>query len=189
LLIDNYDSFTYNIVELLRSLDLQNITVVFNNQITVLQAAKYDKIIISPGPATPIESGNIIEIIQALSPTHSILGICLGHQAIAEAFGASLIQLALPHHGYQTEIEAHKPHRIFNEIEMPCKVGLYHSWMVDASHFPACLEITSFSNDGHIMSLQHKEYDVSGIQFHPESYMTKHGKQMLGNFFTNTTKK
>ena len=182
MLIDNYDSFTYNIVEMLHCLNMHSIQIVYNDQISIDEAKKFDKIIISPGPATPRESGNIIDIIQALSSTHSILGICLGHQAIAEAFGANLIQLSLPHHGFQTEITTHQAHRIFNHIEMPCKVGLYHSWRVNDKEIPACLEITSYSKEGHIMSLRHRMYDVHGLQFHPESYMTSQGNIMLNNF-------
>ncbi len=217
LLIDNYDSFTFNIVELLRQLQVSDFTVIKNDEINSEEAGRYDKLIISPGPAIPSESGNILPIIQALSPTHPILGICLGHQAIAEAFGAKLRNEAIPYHGFQTEIRIIQEHRLFRSpmSDQPfvasgqcpenfihtkdtdsqtntlisnikhltsLKVGLYHSWSVDETDFPACLQITSYSNEGNIMSLRHKEFDVHGVQFHPESYMTAHGKELLANF-------
>jgi anthranilate synthase component II len=182
LLIDNYDSFTFNIVELLRSIGCGDLSVILNDKIDIEAASNFDKIIISPGPATPQESGNILHVIQSLASTKSILGICLGHQAIAVAFGGKLIQLNKPHHGFSTEIIHHKPHHIFNNLAMPCKVGLYHSWMVDEVNLPSNLQVTSYSKEGHVMSLRHHEFDVHGVQFHPESYMTENGKMMMKNF-------
>jgi anthranilate synthase component 2 len=185
LLIDNYDSFTYNIVELLRQLNYPNPTILKNDEISIEHASEFDKIIISPGPATPSASGNIIDIIRALAPTHAILGICLGHQAIAESLGAQLINLAHPYHGYQTEIKLCQTHYLFDGIcdsTSSMTVGLYHSWVVDEINFPAELEITSRSTENYIMSFKHKIYDVHGIQFHPESYMTLHGKELLANW-------
>jgi anthranilate synthase component 2 len=182
LLIDNYDSFTYNIVEQLRCLQINEIQIKKNDEIDAHKASHYDKIIISPGPATPRESGNIISIIRSLTSTHSILGICLGHQAIAEALGGKLSQLSNPLHGYQTTIKTNKSHSIFKGIDMPCKVGLYHSWYVDENHLPDCLEITSHSKEGIIMSIKHKLFDIHGVQFHPESYMTKDGLEIIKNF-------
>ncbi|GBL34429.1 anthranilate synthase component 2 [Filimonas sp.] len=204
LLIDNYDSFTFNIVELLRQLGISDFTVMKNDEVNGDSARTYDKLIISPGPAIPSESGNILDIIQTLAPTHSILGICLGHQAIAQTFGAKLRNEAIPYHGFQTEIKIINEHRLFrckanpiqstnpdpqtnpltSDIEhlTSFKVGLYHSWSVDETDFPSCLEITSYSKEGNIMSLRHKQFDVHGVQFHPESYMTSHGKALLANF-------
>lgn len=184
LLIDNYDSFTYNIVEVLRQLNIKEISIVKNNEISVDQARQFDKIIISPGPATPSESGNILEIIEALAPSHSILGICLGHQAIAEVFGGQLRNMSHPYHGYQTQLEILKPHKIFSFDEgiQKLKVGLYHSWVVEETNFPDSLEITSKSTEDHIMSFKHKTFDVHGVQFHPESYMTVFGKEIIAGF-------
>jgi len=187
LLIDNYDSFTFNIVELLRQLDVDTFSIYKNDAITIDQARDFDKIIISPGPAIPSESGIILELIKALSSTHSILGICLGHQAIAEAFGAKLTNEKIPYHGFQTSLQLVKEHTLFRnlaslKVSSELRVGLYHSWSVDVENFPVCLEITSFSNEGKIMSLRHTKFDIHGVQFHPESYMTSFGKEMLSNF-------
>lgn len=192
LLIDNYDSFTYNIVELLRQLNVNEITLRKNDEISVVEARSFDRIILSPGPATPIESGNLMEIIQTLSPTHSILGICLGHQAIAQCFGASLKNESVPYHGFKSELNIIAEHKLFKGIPLPSShltshisslsIGLYHSWTVDELNFPTCLEITSKSREGNIMSIKHRTYDVHGLQFHPESYMTDFGKEMVRNF-------
>lgn len=189
LLIDNYDSFTYNIVELLRCLHIRNFTVVKNDEISIDTARTFNKVIISPGPDLPAAAGNILSIIQALAPTHSILGICLGHQAIAEAFGAVLKNEVVPYHGFQTSLQVVKRHRIFygihgeeGDYDQPLRVGLYHSWTVEENSLPSCLEVTSYSTEGNIMSLKHKAFDLHGVQFHPESYMTDFGKEILGNF-------
>ena len=192
LLIDNYDSFTFNIVELLRQLDVDTFSIYKNDEITIDEASDFHKIIISPGPAIPSESGIILELIKALSPTHPIFGICLGHQAIAEAFGAKLKNEPVPYHGYQTSIHLVKKHSLFRNLDQNSslgpsefRVGLYHSWSVDEDYFPVCLEITSFSKEGNIMSLRHKEFDTHGVQFHPESYMTSYGKEILANFLSD----
>lgn len=171
-------------MELLRQSGLSEFSVFKNDEIAIDEAKEFDKIIISPGPATPLESGNILEIISALSPTRSILGICLGHQAIAESFGAKLRNIEHPNHGFQTEIEIINEHKIFSfhQSVKKIKVGLYHSWVVDEKEFPGCLEITSVSVQNRIMSLKHKEFDVHGVQFHPESYMTDYGKEMMEQF-------
>jgi len=186
LLIDNYDSFVYNIVELLRQLNYTEVSIKKNDEISVEEASEFTHILISPGPATPRESGNILEIIKALAPTHKILGICLGHQAIAEVFGATLIQLPHPQHGYQSEIVGVTDTRLFKGIQIderhPFQMGLYHSWLVDKIDFPECLQITSLNREGQIMSLRHREFQVSGIQFHPESYMTPLGTVLIGNW-------
>ena len=184
LLIDNYDSFTYNIVELLRSLSISNFTLV-KNEVSIAEASGYSKIILSPGPATPSESGNILGIIKALGATHSLLGICLGHQAIAQAYGATLRQLEHPYHGFQTRLNITERHKIFDfPHQSDLVVGLYHSWVVDEQEFPDCLTITSRSHENHIMSIRHKTHDVHGVQFHPESYMTGYGREMLSAFLS-----
>ena len=185
LLIDNYDSFTHNIIGLLKQINATDITLVKNDGITIHEAALFDKIIISPGPATPTESGNILDIIKHLSASHAILGICLGHQAIAEAFGGKLINETKPYHGFTTNIQLINAHHLFDHIltkNNMMQVGLYHSWSVDASTLPDCLIPTSISTENIIMSLKHKNYDVHGVQFHPESYMTIHGAQLIKNF-------
>lgn len=186
LLIDNYDSFTFNIVELLKQLAVIDFTVCKNDEIDSYQAEQFDKIIISPGPALPAQSGNIIHIIQSLATTHSILGICLGHQAIATAFGGGLVNEMLPFHGFQTQLNQVEDHYIFNHIPHPIKVGLYHSWTVDETQLPECLQITSYSTENRIMSVKHKTYDIHGVQFHPESFMTDYGKLILQNFLSKS---
>ena len=179
LLIDNYDSFTYNIVEMLRQLNVLDLSIFKNDEISIKKAAEFDKIIISPGPATPKDAGNILELIKTLSPTKSILGICLGHQAIAEAFAGKLINLEKPFHGNKTEINVVEPHSIFRNLPKKFNVGLYHSWIVEQETLPECLVPTSFSTSNYIMSLKHKIFNVHGIQFHPESFMTEYGKEIL----------
>lgn len=186
LLIDNYDSFTYNIVEVLRSLAIDDISIFKNDELSVDVASSFDKIIISPGPATPQESGEILPIIHSLGPTHSILGICLGHQAIAECYGAELINMDKPLHGFQTQLDIASTHTLFEGIEKDeLTVGLYHSWLVNPLSLPEILTVTSYSTEGHIMSIKHKEFDVHGVQFHPESYMTPLGKNIMKNFLTS----
>lgn len=191
LLIDNYDSFTYNIVELLRQLHVTDYVLRTNDEVAVDYAAGFDAIILSPGPATPKESGNLLPVISALAPTHPILGICLGHQAIAQAFGGKLRNEALPYHGFQTTIHVVKPHLLFNGLPRdendsilpaPFKAGLYHSWSVDEHDFPGDLEVTAYAAEGNIMALRHRRYNVHGLQFHPESYMTAFGREMVENF-------
>lgn len=182
LLIDNYDSFTFNIVEILRLLNVTDLSIVKNNEISVEHASHFDKIIISPGPATPQESGNILDIIQQLSPTKSILGICLGHQAIAVAFGGTLLNLARPFHGFSTQLKMIEAGYLFKNLPAAFQIGLYHSWIVDKETLPSCLQITAVSSEKIIMSIKHKTFDVQGIQFHPESFMTEFGKEMFVNW-------
>ncbi len=178
LLIDNYDSFTYNIVELLRQCNVHTITIVKNDEVTIAIAKQYTHIIISPGPKVPKESGTILCIIKELYTTHSILGICLGHQAIAEAFGATLHNFEHPKHGCIETIETEKE-ILYNSLPKNFNVGLYHSWYVSSNNFPQELQITAKTKEGIIMSLKHKNYKVWGVQFHPESYMTEYGKEIM----------
>jgi anthranilate synthase component 2 len=191
LLIDNYDSFTYNIVALLQQLEVDDLTLRKNDEIEAAEASLYDAILLSPGPALPVASGNLLDIVRQLAPTHPILGICLGHQAIAEAFGGCLRNEALPYHGYQTSLRFVKPHHLFDglprdaeDANLPAsfKVGLYHSWSVDETNLPEALEVTAYSTEGNIMAMRHKTYNVHGVQFHPESYMTEYGKELIWNF-------
>lgn len=167
---------------MLRQLNVTDLSIVKNNEITVEQASHFDKIIISPGPATPQESGNIVEIIVQLSPTKSILGICLGHQAIAEAFGGTLQNLARPYHGFRAQLKIKEAGYLFKNLPTEFQIGLYHSWIVEKETLPNCLEITALSSENIIMSIKHKTFDVQGIQFHPESFMTEYGKEMIRNW-------
>lgn len=181
LLIDNYDSFTYNIVDALRKLEFNNVTVLKNDEASASVSSAFDKIIISPGPDIPSASGHILDVIDTLKSSHSILGICLGHQAIGQVFGAKLVSLPKPLHGHITHLELKHPHSIFPD-DASIQVGLYHSWTLAPEEFPEELQITSLSAEGHIMSIQHKQYDVHGVQFHPESYMTPLGIEMIKRF-------
>ncbi len=169
-------------MELLHNLPDLDVTLVKNNEVTIAQAASYDKIIISPGPATPSESGNILTILKELSPTHSMLGICLGHQAIAETFGAKLMQLKKPYHGFQTQLHVIDDHHLFNNLPPSFKIGLYHSWVVREETLGADLLATAVSEDDYVMAIKHKTYDVHGVQFHPESYMTEGGLTIIKNW-------
>ena len=184
LLIDNYDSFTFNIVEILRQFGPDELCVVKNDAVDGEYAMDFDKIVLSPGPATPRESGQLMNIVEQLASTHSILGICLGHQAIAEVFGATLQHLSAPLHGIQTECTpiGDGDSVLYGGIEEPMTVGLYHSWTVNPSNFPNELRITGMSAQQHILSIRHKKYDVRGVQFHPESYMTPSGANMIFNW-------
>jgi anthranilate synthase component II len=181
LLIDNYDSFTYNIVEHLRQCTNAEIVIVKNDEFEMDFALSFSKIIISPGPKIPSESGNILQLLKKIS-TQSLLGICLGHQAIAEAFGETIYNLQKPFHGAETELKIIKPHFIFDKIDEPIKVGLYHSWAVNNFSSNSVLEITSVSLENIIMSLKHKTLDIHGVQFHPESFISTQGKMILKNW-------
>lgn len=190
LLIDNYDSFTFNLLHLIRKVcdASDTVEVIPNDQIDVCRAATYDSIFISPGPGVPEEAGNILQIIKKLSPSKPILGICLGHQAIAQAFGATLCCMKHPLHGIQTNIRITDHTCIFRNLgdELPA-AGHYHSWLVDNRSFPDVLQITAVDEDGSIMALSHKYYPVHGVQFHPESYMTREGDTIVRNFLNILT--
>lgn len=184
LLLDNYDSFTYNLVHYLEGFDIDiDIEVVRNDQITIEDIERFDKILISPGPGIPVESGITTEVIKVYSSKKPILGICLGHQAIAEVFGGSLVKLEQVMHGVATQISVTVQDEIlFKDMPTSFKVGRYHSWVVNPIDFPAGLEVTSLDAQGNIMSLRHRVYDVRAVQFHPESIMTEYGKQLLKNW-------
>ena len=182
LVFDNYDSFTYNLVQIIEQIVGEKVDVYRNDQIPLEDIEKYDKIILSPGPGIPEEAGILLEVIKKYAPTKSIFGVCLGQQAIAEAFGGSLINLSEIYHGVATEATQTKEHKIFNNLPENLEVGRYHSWAVNPDDFPAELEITSIDKNGMIMSLKHKIYDVHAVQYHPESILTPDGKQILENF-------
>ncbi len=184
LLIDNYDSFTYNLVHLLEELNCE-VIVRLNDQITLGEVDDFDKILLSPGPGLPKEAGLMNEIIKHYASTKSILGICLGMQAIGEIYGGSLINLNQVYHGMATKIEqTTKDEYLFQGIDKEFTVGRYHSWVVDLP-LPDCLEVTSIDRFGTIMSLRHKKFDVRGVQFHPESYMTPLGGNILHNWVSH----
>ncbi|RAJ13438.1 anthranilate synthase component II [Olleya aquimaris] len=181
LVIDNYDSFTYNLVHYLEDLDCE-VTVKRNDKLTLDDVEAFDKIVLSPGPGIPDEAGLLKAIIKEYASTKSILGVCLGQQAIGEVFGGSLINLDEVYHGVATKVTTCVDDEIlFKGLDKTFEVGRYHSWVVH-SNLPDVLEATSFDENGQVMSLRHKLYDVKGVQYHPESVLTPHGKQILENW-------
>lgn len=182
LVLDNYDSFTYNLVQMIEHIVNEKIDVFRNDKISLEEVEKYDKIILSPGPGIPEEAGILLELIKKYAPTKSIFGVCLGQQAIAEAFGGTLINLSEIYHGVATESTQINEHKLFKNLPETLEVGRYHSWAVNPENFPDELEITSVDKNGMIMSLKHKNYDVHAVQYHPESILTPKGKQILENF-------
>ena len=185
LVLDNYDSFTYNLVHYLEELTGEKVTVARNDEITIEEAAAFDRIVLSPGPGIPEEAGILKELILKLAPEKSILGICLGMQAIGEVFGGHLTNLEDIYHGVATDIRITDSSEIlFQGLPQVFKGGRYHSWVVDSETLPECLQITAIDENGMIMGITHKQYDVSGLQFHPESVLTEHGKQMLSNWLS-----
>ena len=181
LVIDNYDSFTYNLVHYLEDLDCE-VTVYRNDEFEMEDIAHFDKILLSPGPGIPEEAGLLKQVIQYYGPTKSIFGVCLGQQAIGEVYGGTLSNLDKVYHGVATNVtKAVGDELLFEGLENEFEVGRYHSWVVDAN-LPDCLEATSFDENGQLMSLRHKTYDVRGVQFHPESVLTPNGKKMLENW-------
>jgi len=186
LVFDNYDSFTYNLVQIIEQIVDEKVDVYRNDQIALEDIEKYDKIILSPGPGIPKETGILLDLIKKYAPTKSIFGVCLGQQAIAEAFGGSLINLSEIYHGVATEAQQVKEHKIFRNLPETLEVGRYHSWAVNPEDFPEELEITSVDKNGMIMSLKHKTYDVHAVQYHPESILTPNGKQILENFLSES---
>ena len=183
LVFDNYDSFTNNLVHLVEKITGEKVDVYRNDQIALADIAVYDKIILSPGPGIPEEAGLLLSLIKEYAATKSILGVCLGHQAIAEAFGGTLINLSTVYHGVATPIKIlDKRSQILNGLPEVLEVGRYHSWIVSDDGFPAELEVTARDENGYIMGLQHKEFDVQGVQFHPESVLTPDGEKILRNW-------
>jgi anthranilate synthase component 2 len=186
LVFDNYDSFTYNLVQMIERITDQKADVYRNDEISLEEIEKYDKIILSPGPGIPEEAGILLDLIKKYAPTKSILGVCLGQQAIAEAFGGNLINLSEIYHGVATSSKTTRENvKLFRNLPEEIEVGRYHSWAVNNENFPEELEITAVDNDGMIMALQHKTYDVHGVQFHPESILTPEGEMIIKNFLLN----
>ncbi|MDR1723445.1 MAG: aminodeoxychorismate/anthranilate synthase component II [Tannerella sp.] len=181
LLFDNYDSFTYNLYHLLHELGVD--TDVFrNDKIALEDVERYDKIVLSPGPGIPSEAGLLLPLIERYAPTKSILGVCLGEQAIGEVFGAKLLNLDDVYHGVCTDIRVVANDPLLAGLEPVFLAGRYHSWVVSKENFPDCLEITALDNDGRVMALRHREYEVMGVQFHPESVLTPQGKRIIQNW-------
>ncbi len=187
LVFDNYDSFTYNLVHLVVKITGIQVDVFRNDELPLEQVAQYDKIILSPGPGIPSEAGILLNLIKTYAPTKSILGVCLGHQAIGEAFGASLVNLSTVFHGVATPIQIKSEEssirsKLFEGLPNEIVVGRYHSWVVSDKNFPTDLEITACDANGYIMGLHHKTYDVQGVQFHPESVLTPDGEKIIKNW-------
>lgn len=187
LVFDNYDSFTYNLVHLVEKILHIKVDVFRNDQIALEKVKEYDKIILSPGPGIPEEAGLLLPLIKEYAAAKSILGVCLGHQAIGEAFGGKLVNLETVYHGVATPVKiqepkSKKPNAVLNNLPDEIEVGRYHSWIVSNEGFPDELEVTARDANGYIMALQHKNYDVQGVQFHPESVLTPDGEKILGNW-------
>lgn len=180
-IIDNYDSFTYNLAHLVKELGAE-IDVLRNDKFELEELEKYDKIILSPGPGIPEEAGLLLEVIRTYAGRKPMLGVCLGEQAIGQAFGGKLTNLSEVFHGIQTNVKIKNKDYIFDGLPTEIPVGRYHSWVVDTDGFPEELVVTAISPEGQIMALKHREYDVHGIQFHPESVLTPDGKQIVGNW-------
>ena len=182
LVIDNYDSFTYNLVHYLEDLNCK-VSVLRNDEFDIEEVAKFDKILLSPGPGLPSEAGLLKEVIQKYAATKSILGVCLGQQAIGEVFGGKLTNLEKVYHGVASKVQIIvNDEPLFNDLENEIEVGRYHSWVISKENFPDDLEITSVDENGEIMSIRHKIYDVKGVQYHPESILTPNGKKILQNW-------
>ncbi len=180
LVIDNYDSFTYNLVHYLEELQC-DVTVLRNDAFSLGEIASFDHIVLSPGPGIPDEAGLLKEVIRTYAPQKRIFGVCLGQQAIAEVFGGKLINLQEVYHGVATTIHLQGDGVLYRGLPEQIEVGRYHSWVVDPQ-LPECLEATSVDERGEIMSLRHREYDVRAVQYHPESVLTPEGKQILSNW-------
>lgn len=183
LIIDNYDSFTYNLVHILRELGVEEyMRIVRNDQFELDEVGDYDQILLSPGPGLPKDAGLMPHVIAKYASTKNILGVCLGHQGIAEAFGARLFNLPKVYHGMVTPIELRAKDQLFDGLPTVFNVCRYHSWVVDKESLPDELEVTSVAENGNIMSFKHKHYNVRGVQFHPESIMTENGKLLMKNW-------
>ncbi len=183
IIIDNYDSFTYNLVHYLEDLNCQ-VTVYRNDEFVLEELQPFDKILLSPGPGLPSEAGLLKQVITTYATSKSILGVCLGLQAIAEVFGGHLLNLNKVHHGKSSEITIVSKDELFHNLPKKIQVGRYHSWVMNPNSIPEVLEVTSIDKEQHIMSIKHKHLDVKGVQFHPESILTPDGKVILENWIS-----
>ena len=182
LVLDNYDSFTYNLVYIVRQLGYAEVMDVYrNDKISLLEVNKYDKILLSPGPGVPSEAGIMPELLKKYSSSKSILGVCLGHQAIGEAFGGSLINLSEVLHGVASEVTV-QDDLLFKDVPKTFKIGRYHSWVIDETTLSPELEVIGRTPDRQIMAIRHRNLDVRGVQFHPESILTEHGVKIMQNW-------
>lgn len=185
LVFDNYDSFTYNLVHLVEKITHSKVEVHRNDRIPLEKVKDFDKIILSPGPGIPEEAGLLLPLIKEYAATKSILGVCLGHQAIGQAFGGTLSNLSTVYHGVATGCRLTAvPSPLFKGLDNTFEIGRYHSWVVNEKGLPAELEITARDDNNYIMALQHKTYDVQGVQFHPESVLTPVGETILKNWLS-----
>ncbi|GJM32911.1 MAG: aminodeoxychorismate/anthranilate synthase component II [Saprospiraceae bacterium] len=185
LVLDNYDSFTFNLVQYIQEILNQKVDVFRNDAISLEAVAAYDAIILSPGPGLPAQAGIMPELIKKYAESKAILGVCLGHQAIGEAFGGSLENLTKVYHGLETPVEiTDQEEPMFKGLPQVFQAGRYHSWVVRKENLPACFKVTAIAEQGVVMAMKHKDYNIRGVQFHPESIMTEHGHKMLENFFT-----
>ena len=182
LVFDNYDSFTYNLVQYLERVSKAKVEVHRNDKISLKEINAFDKILLSPGPGIPSEAGILLDVIKEFSPKKSIFGVCLGQQAIGEVFGGRLKNLDSVYHGVATEMAVVHDDLLFKDIPKKFRAGRYHSWVVDEKNFPNDLEITVKDENGFVMGLRHKKFDVRGVQFHPESVLTEHGLKMIENW-------
>ena len=182
LVFDNYDSFTYNLVHLVEKITRDKVEVHRNDKIPLEKVKEYDKIILSPGPGIPDEAGLLLPLIKEYASSKSILGVCLGHQAIGQAFGGTLVNLTSVYHGVATSCALRSISPLFDGLPETIEVGRYHSWVVDNTNFPTVLDITATDESNYIMGLQHKSYDVQGVQFHPESILTPLGEAIMRNW-------
>lgn len=190
LVLDNYDSFTYNLVQYIQEILGQAIDVYRNDEISLDEVDAYDVIILSPGPGLPSEAGIMPELIRRYAPTKQILGVCLGHQAIGEAFGGELENLTHVYHGIETGVDIIvEDDLMFQGVDRHFQAGRYHSWVVSRENFPAVLEVTAVAENDVIMAMRHRDYQVWGVQFHPESIMTEQGMKMLENFLEHATQR
>lgn len=183
-IIDNYDSFTYNLSHLVKELKAE-VTVLRNDQFALNDLKSFDKILLSPGPGIPAEAGLLLDVIRTYAGEKPILGVCLGEQAIGEVFGGKLTNLKEVFHGVQSNIRLTASDYLFEGLPQEIAVGRYHSWVVDRESFPSSLDITAVSQEGYIMALRHRELDIRGIQFHPESILTPDGKQIISNWINH----
>jgi anthranilate synthase component 2 len=185
LVFDNYDSFTYNLVHYIEKLGDFELEVHRNDKIALDEISRFDKILLSPGPGLPAEAGILKEVIKRYAASKSILGVCLGQQAIAEVYGGRLVNLDKVFHGVATEMDVVKEDILYKNLPRKFKAGRYHSWVVDENNFPEELEVTVRDTNGFVMGLRHRKLDVRGVQFHPESILTEHGEQIIRNWLEN----
>ena len=184
LVLDNYDSFVYNLVHIIRELEYgENLDIIRNDKITLEDVGQYDKILLTPGPGIPEEAGILQDVVKKYGATKSILGVCLGHQGLSEVYGAALTNMDVVLHGFglKTNI-VDKDDYLFKDMPEEFVTGRYHSWVVDKTSVQGDLVVTAMSEDNMVMAVKHKEYDVRGVQFHPESILTEHGKTMIKNW-------